>query len=47
MKRTKPGFPAEFVAAIDEGRILRIRAGTSRHRFIGIWAELVPLAVGR
>lgn len=34
-------FPARIVAAIREGSILRIRAGTQPHRFIGIWAVVV------
>ena len=41
MKRTKRGFPAKVVAAIDTGKILGIRAGTGPHRFIGIWAVVV------
>ena len=34
-------FPAGVVAAIDQGKILGIRAGTQPHRFIGIWAVVV------
>jgi hypothetical protein len=34
-------FPAETVAAIRDGKILGIRAGTRPHRFIGIWAVAV------
>lgn len=34
-------FPAEVVAAIRDGKILGIRAGTAPHRFIGIWAVVV------
>jgi len=35
-------FPRPVVAAIDENRILGIRAGArSDHRFIGIWAVVV------
>jgi hypothetical protein len=34
-------FPADIVAAIRDGKILRIRAGTQLHRFIGIWAVVV------
>lgn len=34
-------FPAEVVAAIHDGKILGIRAGTGEHRMIGIWAVVV------
>jgi hypothetical protein len=34
-------FPKEIVAAIREGKILGIRAGTKPHRIIGIWAVVV------
>src|SRR6266704_6722647 len=34
-------FPKEFVAAIRDGKILGIRAGTRPHRIIGIWAVVV------
>ena len=35
-------FPRTIVAAIDEGRIVAVRAGArSDHRFIGIWAVVV------
>lgn len=34
-------FPADIVAAIRDGKILGIRAGTQPHRFIGIWAVVV------
>lgn len=34
-------FPAEIVAAIRDGKILGIRAGTQPHRIIGIWAVVV------
>jgi hypothetical protein len=40
MKTTR-GFPAQVLAAIDESKMLRIRAGTQPHRFIGIWAVVV------
>lgn len=39
MNRKK--FPKEIVAAIREGKILGIRAGTKPHRIIGIWAVVV------
>jgi len=34
-------FPKAVVAAIHEGKILGIRAGTQPHRVIGIWAVVV------
>jgi hypothetical protein len=35
-------FPSTIVAAIDESKILGVRAGNrSDHRFIGIWAVVV------
>jgi hypothetical protein len=34
-------FSKPVVAAIDEGRILGIRAGTESHRFIGVWVVVV------
>jgi hypothetical protein len=39
--KAKPRFPAEVLAAIRDGQILGIRAGTQPHRFIGIWAVVV------
>jgi hypothetical protein len=39
--KTKGGFPAEVLAAIRDDKMLRIRAGTGAHRFIGIWAAVV------
>lgn len=36
-----PRFPAGVLAAIRDGKILGIRAGTQPHRFIGIWAVVV------
>ena len=38
-------FSAPVVAAIQGGSILRIRAGTKPHRFIGIWAVVVDRRV--
>jgi hypothetical protein len=38
---TKRRFPANVIAALDTGTVLRIRAGTSQHRFIGIWVVVV------
>ena len=37
----KRRFPKEVVAAIRDGKILGIRAGTKAHRVIGIWAVVV------
>lgn len=37
----KPRFPKLIVAAIRDGKILGIRAGTKPHRVIGIWAVVV------
>lgn len=34
-------FDAKTLAALDEGKILGIRAGTGRHRVIGIWMVVV------
>ena len=38
---SQPRFAPRIVAAIHEGRILGIRAGTAHHRIIGIWAVVV------
>ena len=37
----KKRFPDDIVAAIRDGKILGIRAGTQPHRIIGIWAVVV------
>jgi hypothetical protein len=34
-------FPPDVVAAIRDGKILGIRAGTQPHRIIGIWGVVV------
>lgn len=34
-------FTERLLTAIDESRIVGIRAGSSAHRFIGIWAVVV------
>lgn len=39
--KAKRGFTDEVLAAIRDGKILGIRAGTKPHRFIGIWAVVV------
>jgi len=39
--KSKRGFADDIVAAIREGKILGIRAGSQPHRFIGIWAVVV------
>ena len=36
-----PRFPASFVNAIRDSKILGIRAGSAPHRFIGIWFVVV------
>ena|SRR6267378_1649952 len=38
-------FPKTIVAAIRDGKILGIRAGTRPHRIIGIWAVVVERCV--
>jgi hypothetical protein len=40
----KRRFPDEILAAIHDGKMLRIRAG-AEHRFIGIWAVVVESRV--
>jgi hypothetical protein len=37
----KRRFASDIVAAIRDGKILGIRAGSAPHRFIGIWAVVV------
>ena len=37
----KRQFSDELLARINEGKGLRIRAGTGEHRFIGIWVVVV------
>jgi Uncharacterized protein conserved in bacteria len=39
--KTKGRFPKGIVAAIRDGKILGIRAGTKPHRVIGIWVVVV------
>ncbi len=36
-----PGFKNEIIGAVDVGQVIRIKAGTKPHRFIGIWAVVV------
>ena len=38
---TRRHFPPKILAAIRDGQILGIRAGTRPHRIIGIWAVVV------
>ncbi len=38
-------FTDDIIAAIREDKILRIRAGTKPHRYIGIWAVVVDSRV--
>ena len=39
--KSKRGFARDVVAAIRDGKILGICAGSQPHRFIGIWAVVV------
>lgn len=39
--KAKRRFSDDVLAAIRDGKILGIRAGTEPHRFIGIWAVVV------
>jgi hypothetical protein len=39
--KTKRQFPDDILAVLRESKGLRIRAGTSQHRFIGIWVVVV------
>ena len=39
--KSNPRFPKNILAAIRDGKILGIRAGTKPHRVIGIWAVVV------
>ncbi len=39
--RRKQGFKRDAITAIDQGKSIRIKAGTKPHRFIGIWAVVV------
>lgn len=39
--KRKRGFSKAILAAIRDGHILGIRAGTQPHHFIGIWAVVV------
>lgn len=39
--KTKRRFTGSVLDAIRDDKILRIRAGTGDHRFIGIWAVVV------
>jgi hypothetical protein len=41
VKPARKSFPKKVVAAIRDGKILGIRAGSEPHRFIGIWAVVV------
>jgi hypothetical protein len=40
-KKAIRSFPDDTLAVLREGKGLRIRAGTGRHRFIGIWVVVV------
>jgi hypothetical protein len=39
--RVKPQFADDVLALLREGKGLRIRVGSSGHRFIGIWVVVV------
>ena len=39
--KAKRRFTDDILAAVCDGKILGIRAGTEPHRFIGIWAVVV------
>ncbi len=39
--KAKRQFPEDILAVLREGKGLRIRAGTSQHRFIGVWVVVV------
>jgi hypothetical protein len=39
--KAKRQFSPDTLAVLRERRVLRIQAGTSRHRFIGIWVVVV------
>ena len=39
--KAKRGFPSKVVAAIRDGKILGIKAGSAPHRIIGIWVVVV------
>ena len=39
--KAKESFPADLPAALGKSKVLRIRAGTGSHRFIGIWFVIV------
>jgi hypothetical protein len=39
--RSRRAFPRKILASIGAEKMLRIRAGTGDHRFIGIWAVVV------
>jgi hypothetical protein len=41
MTRTSKRFPAAVLAAIRDGQVLGIRAGSAPHRVIGVWAVVV------
>jgi hypothetical protein len=39
--KAKPRFPADLLAILRDSKILRLRAGSGEHRFIGIWLVVV------
>jgi hypothetical protein len=40
-RKTTRRFPPKILAAIDDGKIIGLRAGREPHRFIGIWVVVV------
>jgi hypothetical protein len=34
-------FPGDLLNALKDSKVIRVRAGTGRHRFIGIWFVMV------
>lgn len=43
--QAKRHFPDDILSTIRDSKILRLRAGTQPHRFIGIWAVVVERRV--
>ena len=41
VRKEKPRFPEDILAAIRDSKIMGLRAGTGPHRFIGIWPVVV------
>jgi hypothetical protein len=43
--KASPRFSAQRLSALENSKILRIRAGNGAHRFIGIWCVVVEQRV--